>query len=196
MLKINYSLNGVNKWIKPDMNFWNHHWLKVSFIIFTLVLILATTACTSGVVETAPAAVTKFSCQITGSVDASPMEDRVKALVIEAASKGITITGDYPTDVRNQGGEMTLLGNGFKFVFDANGQIVKEQSKLNLFLTDYPVEGGMNLDGSLGMAVDVGGAKVGIKGQVVDGKFTNGEVRKGWLPHIYGVLNGTTDCKV
>jgi hypothetical protein len=91
---------------------------------------------------------------------------------------------------------MTLLGNGFKFVFDANGQIVKEQSKLNLFLTDYPVEGGMNLDGSLGMAVDVGGAKVGIKGQVADGKFINGEVRKGWLPHIYGVLNGTTDCKV
>jgi hypothetical protein len=123
-------------------------------------------------------------------VDAPPIEDRVKALAIEAQSKGITLTGDYATDVRNQGGEMMLIGTQFKFVFDAGCQVDKTQSSLNLFLTDYPVEGGMAPDGSLGMAVDVGGAKVGIKGRVVDGKFVDGEVRKGWLPHIYGVLNG------
>lgn len=132
-----------------------------------------------------------FPCVIEGGVDAPPMEDRVKALAIEAASKGLTITGDYAADVAKQGGEMMLIGNGFKFVFDATGQIVKGDSRLNLFLTDYPVEGGMEANGTLGMAVDVGGAKVGIKGRVVDGKFVEGEVRKGWLPHIYGVLNGT-----
>lgn len=131
-----------------------------------------------------------FPCIIEGSVDAPPMEDRVKALAIEAASKGLTITGDYAADARAQGGEMMLIGSGFKFVFDGAGQIVKSESRLNLFLTDYPVEGGMAPDGSLGMAVDVGGAKVGIKGRVVAGKFVDGEVRKGWLPHIYGVLNG------
>jgi hypothetical protein len=131
-----------------------------------------------------------FPCIIEGSVDAPPMQDRVNALAIEAASKGLTITGDYAADARAQCGEMMLIGSGFKFVFDGTGQIVKGESRLNLFLTDYPVEGGMAPDGSLGMAVDVGGAKVGVKGRVVDGKFVDGEVRKGWLPHIYGVLNG------
>jgi uncharacterized NAD(P)/FAD-binding protein YdhS len=119
------------------------------------------------------------------------MVDRIEALRIEAASKGLTTTGDYAADVRAQGGEMMLIGTQFKFVFDAGCQIDKTQSSLNLFLTDYPVEGGIEQNGVLGMAVDVGGAKVGIKGRVVDGKFIEGEVRKGWLPHIYGVLNGT-----
>lgn len=194
-MKINYSIGGVKKWIAPDMTWWNLHWKKVAVGTTVLFLVLFLTACSSGTYETAAPPTTHFSCSITGSVDASPMQDRVIALAIEAQAKGIPLTGDYTTDVRNQGGEMTLLGNGFKFVFDANGQIVKDQSKLNLFLTDYPVEGGMNLDGTLGMAVDVGGAKVGIKGQTIGGKFINGEVRKGWLPHIYGVLNGSTDCK-
>lgn len=131
-----------------------------------------------------------YPCVIEGSVDMSPMADRVSALAIEAASKGITITGDYATDVAAQGGEMTLCGHGFKFTIDANGQIVKDQSHVNLFAVDYLCEGGMGPDGVLGMAVDVGGAKVGVKGRVVNGKFIDGEVRKGWLPHIYGVLNG------
>lgn len=132
-----------------------------------------------------------YPCVIEGSVDMSPMADRVSALAIEAASKGITITGDYAADVAAQGGEMTLCGHGFKFTIDANGQIVRDQSHVNLFAVDYPCEGGMNPDGTLGISVDVGGAKVGVKGRVVDGKFIEGEVRKGWLPHIWGALNGT-----
>jgi hypothetical protein len=132
-----------------------------------------------------------FPCTITGSVDMSPMEDRVKALAIEAVSKGITITGDYVADYQAQGGEMTLTGNGFRFVFDVNGQIIQSLSHLNLFAVDYPVEGGMFPDGSLGVSVVVGSTKVGVKGQVTNGVFTKGEVRKGQLPHIYGVLNGT-----
>ena len=195
MFKINYSINGVKKYLEPDMSWWTLHWKKVAVATTILFLVLFLAACSSGTYETQPVAATKFSCSIAGSVDAPPMQDQINALAIEAASKGIAITGDYEADKAAQGGGMFLIGNGFKFVFDANGQIVKEQSRLNLFLTDYPVEGGMNLDGTLGMAVDVGGAKVGIKGQATGGKFINGEVRKGWLPHIYGVLNGTTDCK-
>lgn len=132
-----------------------------------------------------------YPCVIEGTLDGSPMADRVKALAIEAASKGIAITGDYAADVAAQGGEMHMVGHGFKFTFDAAGQIVKGDSRCNLFAVDYPVEGGMTPDGSLGMAVDVGGAKVGVKGRVVNGQFVEGEVRKGWLPHIWGALNGT-----
>jgi hypothetical protein len=143
--------------------------------------------------KTVPVSVsTKFyPCVIEGSVDGSPMGDRVKALAIEAEAKGMKITGDYVADYTAQGGEMHLTGHGFKFTFDSNGQIVANQSYVNLFAVDYPCEGGMTPDGILGMAVDVGGAKVGVKGRVIDGKFVDGEVRKGWMPHIYGVLSGT-----
>lgn len=161
-----------------------------------LVIILMLAGCSIGR-EDAPAPVTSSGVAtlcpsvIEGTVDAPPMADRVSALAIEAQSKGIALTGDYATDVRNQGGEMMLIGTSFKFVFDPTCQIDKSQSHLNLFLTNYPVEGGMELNGNLGMAVDVGGAKVGIKGRVVNGVFVDGEVRKGWLPWIYGVLSGT-----
>lgn len=143
--------------------------------------------------DKAPAvAVSKpFPGVIEGTLDASPMADRVKALAIEAASKGIAITGDYAADVAAQGGEMTLLGYSFKFVFDANGKVVEPESHCNLFGVNYPVDGAMSADGQLGMSIIVEAAKVEVRGQVVGGKFVNGTARKGWLPHIYGVLNGT-----
>lgn len=137
-----------------------------------------------------------YPCVIEGSLDGSPMADRVKALAIEAQSKGLTITGDYVADYTAQGGEMHLTGHGFKFTIDATGQIVQGQSHVNLFAVDYPCEGGMNPDGTLGISVVCtdkvtgGVAKLGVKGRVVGGKFMDGEVRKGSLPHIYGVLNG------
>jgi hypothetical protein len=192
MFKINFSYKGVKRWIAPDMEWWGKHWNKVLATAVVLAVVVFVAGCSSGSNEPEPLAVAKLCPSvIEGTVDAPPMADRVKALAIEAQSKGIALTGDYATDVKNQGGEMMLIGTSFKFVFDQTCQVDKSQSHLNLFLTNYPVEGGMELNGNLGMAVDVGGAKVGIKGRVVDGKFVDGEVRKGWLPHIYGVLNGT-----
>jgi hypothetical protein len=130
-----------------------------------------------------------FPCMIEGSIDAPPMEDRVKALAIEAQSKGITITGNYADDVKAQGGEMMLIGYSFKFTFDATGQIIPADSHANLFGTNYPVQGGMTADGTLGMDIVVDTARVQIQGRVVAGKFS-GKAVKSWLPHIYGILNG------
>lgn len=131
-----------------------------------------------------------FPCVIEGTIDAPPMEDRVKALAIEATSKGITITGDYAADVAKQGGEMILIGYSFKFVFDANGQVVSDQSHANLFGVNYPVQGGMEANGTLGMDIIVESARVQIQGKVENAEFVNGKAVKSWLPHIYGVLNG------
>ena len=138
-----------------------------------------------------------FPCVIEGSIDAPPMADRIKALAFEAETKGITITGEYAVDVAKQGGEMMLIGYSFKFVFDATGQIVGADSHANLFGTNYPVQGGMNPDGTLGMDVVVESARVQVQGRVVNGAFINGKAVKTWLfkaghpPHIYGILNGT-----
>ena len=79
----------------------------------------------------------------------------------------------------------------FWFGFDDTCHVIESKSSLNLFLADYPVDGGIDGNGNLGMAVNVGGAKVGIHGQYINGKLVNGKVIKGWLPHIYGVLNET-----
>lgn len=191
---MNFKFKGTEYLIEPDKAWWTKHWKKVAAGIAVVFLVLMLFGCNAGVSSGTPEPI-QFSCSITGTVDAPPMVDRVSALGIEAQSKGIPLTGDYATDVARQGGEMMLIGTSFKFVFNDAGKVIEPQSHLNLFLKDYPVDGGMQPDGNLGMAVDVGGAKVGIKGQVVNGKFINGEVRKGWLPHIYGVLNGTTDCR-
>ena len=188
------TIKGTTYYIEPDKAWWTKHWKKVAGAIAVGVVALMLFGCNAGVSGGTPEP-TQFSCSITGTVDAPPQADRELALAIEAQSKGIALTGDYKADAAKQGGEMILIGSSFKFVFDEAGKVIEPQSHLNLFLKDYPVDGGMQPDGNLGMAVDVGGAKVGIKGQVLNGKFINGEVRKGWLPHIYGVLNGTTDCK-
>lgn len=194
MFKLKYSINGVKRWIAPDPVWWAKYGGKVLALVVVLAVVLFVTGCTSGTNDPAPVTSSDVAmlCPsvIEGTVDAPPMIDRVRALAIEAQSKGLTLTGNYANDVAVQGGEMMLIGTSFKFVFDPTCQIDKSQSHLNLFLTNYPVEGGMELNGNLGMAVDVGGAKVGIKGRVVNGQFVEGEVRKGWLPHIYGVLNG------
>jgi hypothetical protein len=186
--KVKSSVDGTP--YKFDMLNWKRFFPVVAIVVL---LTVALVACSSGDAPTPPATASSALCPSTiqGTVDAPPIADRVSALAIEAQSKGIALTGDYAQDVRNQGGEMMLIGTQFKFVFDAGCQIDKSQSSLNLFLTDYPVEGGMEANGTLGMAVDVGGAKVGIKGRVVNGQFVEGEVRKGWLPHIYGVLTGS-----
>ena len=138
-----------------------------------------------------------YPCVIEGSVDGSPMANRIEALAIEAAAKGMVITGDYVADYQAQGGEMHLTGSGFKFTIDGTGQIVQGQSHVNLFAEDWPCEGGMNPDGTLGISIVVadkktgGVAKVGVEGRVVSGKFIDGKARKGVMPHIWGALNGT-----
>lgn len=138
-----------------------------------------------------------FPCVIEGKIDAPPMADRVSALAKEAATKEIVITGDYAKDVAKQGGEMMIVGESFKFVFDATGQVDKSQSHANLFRVNYPVAGGMEANGTLGMDVVVDTARVQVQGKVTNGQFTNGKVVKTWLfvegqpPHIYGILNGT-----
>ena len=131
-----------------------------------------------------------FPCVIEGTIDAPPMADRVTALAIEAQSKGITITGDYATDVAKQGGEMMLLGS-YRFQLDDKGGVTGD-SWMKLFNDDkYPITGGMAGDGTLGMDANFGGAIVNIRGRVVDGKLQGGRAYKSWLPHIGGILKGT-----
>lgn len=163
-------------------------------IILAIIGVIAFFAVKSSKKEKAEAGVVleqgaPYPCVLEGSIDMSPLEDRKKALAIEAVSKNITITGDYAADVAAQGGEMTLVG-AFKFTLDANGQQIPAASFINLFGVEYPVSGGMRPDGVLGMTGEIGGARVGIEGFVKDGVYHNGKVIKGWLPHIYGVLNG------
>jgi hypothetical protein len=177
--------------LKFDESNWRKYASYGAGVIFLIIIALLISGCSEGDQAVVEAPSKQCPSVMVGTVDAPPMEDRVKALAIEAQSKGIQLTGDYATDVRNQGGEMMLIGTGFRFEFDDTCHVIESKSSLNLFLADYPVDGGIDGNGNLGMAVNVGGAKVGIHGQYINGKLVNGKVIKGWLPHIYGVLNET-----
>ena len=131
-----------------------------------------------------------YPCVLEGSIDMSPMEDRKKALAIEAIGKGITITGDYAADVAAQGGEMTLVG-AFKFTIDATGQRVDSQSFVNLFGKEYPITGGIEPSGKIGIGGAGGAGGTSITGSVAGSQLVNGRIHKGLMPHIYGVMNGT-----
>lgn len=139
----------------------------------------------------APAQVSKplFPCVIEGTIDHPPYEDKLKALQIEAASKGLTMTGDYRTDYLAQGGEMALAGN-FKIILNANSSVVNEGSHFNLFGSiANEITGGADGNGVLGMDASFKGAIINIRGKISNGKLENGKAIKSWLPHIYGIMN-------
>ena len=165
------------------------HWKAISATMAAIVLTFMLAGCDVGR-EDAPVTAAKFCPSVmVDSIDMSPYEDRVKALAIEAQSKGITITGDYAADVAAQGGEMTLVG-AVRVEVDSNCQVVSAGSWMSLFNADrYPITGGIDPQGNLGMDANFGGAIVNIRGQIVDGKVTNGKALKSWLPHIYGVFD-------
>jgi len=175
-----------------ELKFDRSKWVKYApaglIGLFLIVIAIALSACSSD----EPAAVVQPSCPVVieASLGASPYEDRVKALAIEAESKGIQITGDYATDVRNQGGEMTLLGYNTTLTFDSSCRIVLANSHGNLFGVDYPIrEGGfIEPDGKFkDLYINVEGALVTITGQLTGDKVVGSEAHKSWLWHIFGV---------
>lgn len=167
------------------------HWKILVGALAVLLLCIALAGCDIGVSDNPqPTATAPCPSVIEGTIDAPPMADRVTALAIEAKSKGLTLTGDYTTDYSAQGGEMILLGS-YRFQFDEKCGVAGD-SWMKLFNDDkYPITGGMAGDGTLGMDANFGGAIVNIRGRVVDGKLQDGRAIKSWLPHIYGILNGT-----
>ena len=136
-----------------------------------------------------------FPCVIEGTIDPPPHEDRIKARNIEAASKGIAITSDEAHNNSVQGGGgldggMYLVG-AFKFTIDAQGQRVDAESFVNIFNVEYPITGGIEPSGKIGIGGDGGAGGTSITGAIVNGQLVNGRIHKGLKPHIFGVLNGT-----
>jgi hypothetical protein len=172
-----------------------HHWVFIAAIVIAFIAYRAKKLGYFDKKDNAEAGVVvdqgmPFPCVLEGSIDMSPMPDRVKALAIEAVKKGITITGDYAADVAAQGGEMTLVG-AFKFTIDATGQRVDAESFVNLFGVEYPITGGVEASGMIGIGGAGGAGGTSVVGQIVGGKIVDGKIFKGLMPHIWGKLNGT-----
>lgn len=177
--------------LKFDESNWRKYAPYGAGVIFLIIIAFLISGCSSS--DDPPAVAQPQMCPVVieATLGASPYEDRVKALAIEAEGKGIQITGDYATDVRNQGGEMTLLGYNTTLTFDGNCRVVMAESHGNLFGHDYPIrEGGfIEPDGKFkDLYINVEGALVTITGQLVDRQLVGGEVHKSWLWHIFGRL--------
>ena len=162
-----------------------------AFFIFLGVLLVAGYLYKQNKKTEAPAVVKAlYPCVIEGTIDHSPYADKLKALQIEAASKGLTMTGDYTTDYLAQGGEMTLAGN-FKIILDEKGNVVNNGSHFNLFGSlANEITGAADANGVLGMDANFGGAIINIRGRIVGSTLVDGKAIKSWLPHIWGIMNG------
>ena len=44
-MKINFSINGVKRYIEPDYVWWAKHWKKVAIVVGVLVLVFSLSGC-------------------------------------------------------------------------------------------------------------------------------------------------------
>lgn len=191
MFKVNYSLNGIKRWIAPDPVWWSKHWAVVAGAVL-LVLLFVLAGCSGGTTTVAPVAQTCFPVVLEGNVDMPGHEDRIIARNKELVSHGYGISGDEARDNAVGGGGapdggMWLAGS-YHFEIDANGQQIPDKSWLKLFSDEkYPVTGGVTANCDIAMG-SIGG--VDIRGKIADGKSTGKVMHGDGKTWIYGNMVG------
>lgn len=202
MFKINYSLNGIKRWISPDKVWWYKNYGKFA-LCFSLVLLtlVMCTGCNIGMedtVETKPVAQTCFPIILEGNVDMPGHEERILSRDRELVTNGfgVQVTNDSTIDTERNNrvggggapdGGMWLAGS-YHFEIDANGQQIPEKSWLKLFSdTQYPVTGGVTANCDIAMG-SIGG--VDIRGKIADGRSTGKVMHGDGKVHIYGNMVG------
>ena len=193
-MKINYSLNGVKRWIAPDTIWWSKNYGKAA-LVFSLVLasVVMLSGCNVGksdtVVTTAQAC---FPIILEGNVDMPNHEERIIARNKELVTNGHGVSGNEARDNAVGGGGapdggMWLAGS-YHFEIDANGQQIPGKSWLKLFSdTEYPVTGGVTANCDIAMG-SIGG--VDIRGKIADGKSTGRVMHGDGKVWIYGNMVG------
>ena len=195
MFKINYSINGVKRWIAPDPVWWGKHGVTVLGGAAVLVLLLLLAACSSGTATVAPMA---QSCEglYTATVEMPDHATRIASRNISLVNAGYTVTGDDSIDNSRLGGGTP--DGGIYLSGSVNwktGPLVGTQCPViggmaEIFGYQFAVNGAMN-DPSKNTEFGIGyegGPIVGI----FNGKAFTGKLIEGGNPYVHGVLtNGT-----
>jgi hypothetical protein len=195
MFKINYSINGVKRWIAPDMVFWDKYWKAAAGAVIALVIVLFMTACTSGVVETA-APTPIFNCQgsYLGNYDPPSHEERIRLRNQSLTLRGIEIVVDEEVNNKNAGGGAPdggiWMGGSYQFETDVNCNITKG-STMVFYSYPYDIGGSIKQDRTFNLTWSGSGSAGRMDGKVelnntISGTFHHPAPED----YIYGVLSG------
>ncbi len=202
-MKINYSINGVKRWIAPDPVWWAKYWKIVAGVVSAVVLVLLMVGCSSGSSEPAPVSTACYPAVIEGNVNMPPMADVLLAACIDVQEAGLFVEGmtgeqcaalaSTPlSNANNFGGGGAYGGRyltgSYHFEIDANGQQIADKSWLKLFSDGkYPVTGGITPACVIAMG-SIGGVQ--ISGSVASGKPVGRVLHGDGKHHIYGAMDG------
>lgn len=195
MFKINYSINGVKRWIAPDMEWWGKHWDKVLAFVVMAAVVLFVAGCSSGTVTPPPAAVA--NCQGTYVGGYSPPEhaERIRLRNLSLERRGISVTGNEAIDNGNAGGGdpdggIYMVGS-FAFETDVNCNVVKGQTMV-FHAYEYAIGGTVQPDGTFNLTWSGQGSAGEMRGKVeADNSITGNFYHPAPDSFVYGVLSGT-----
>jgi hypothetical protein len=87
-MKINFSINGVKKYIEPDYEWWAKHWKTVAIVAAVVVFAFAVSGCASGGNQAYTAAHKSASDRGIAEAQARADSDKTLALAVASAAKG------------------------------------------------------------------------------------------------------------
>lgn len=195
MFKINYSVNGIKRWIGPDPIWWGKHWVKVAIAAIAVVAVFMLAGCSYGRSDTVPTQ-TVLACQgsYIGNYDPPSHEERIRLRNLSLTGRGMAITGDDAVDNKNAGGGDPdggiWMGGSFKFETDAACNIIKSQT-LIFYSYEYSINGQVASDGSFKLVWSGQGSAGEMFGKVNADSSISGEFHHPAPDNfVYGVLNG------
>jgi hypothetical protein len=194
-MKINYSTNGVKKYIEPDTVWWDKHWKKVTAVVAVIFLVLFLTACSRGNVETTPVVPT-FNCQgsYIGNYNPPEHDERIRLRNQSLTLRGIAIVADEEVNNKNAGGGAPdggiWMGGSYQFETDVNCNVIKG-STMVFYAYPYDLGGTVNKDRSFNLTWSGSGSAGDMKGRIEENNTVSGKFHHpAPEDYIYGVLNG------
>ena len=195
MFKIKYSINGVKRWIAPDMEWWNKNWKITTGVLLVSLLVLSLSACSTGIEEVTPPTPV-FNCQgsYAGNYDPPPHEERIRLRNQSLKLRGIALTGNDAVDNAATGGGSPdggiFMTGSYNFQTDANCNITKG-STLVFGAYPYDINGVVKPDRTFNLTWSGSGSAGRMDGKVelnntISGSFFHPAPED----YIYGVLNG------
>ena len=194
MLKINYSINGVKRWIAPDMAWWGKHWDKVLAAVVVAAVVLFVAGCSSGTVAPAPVVVANCQGSYVGSYGPPEYEERIRLRNLSLENRGIAVTGNPETDNTNAGGGAPdggiWMGGSYAFETDVNCNVTSGKT-LIFYAYEYDIGGTVQKDGTFNLTWSGQGSIGEMRGKVVDNNITGQFFHPAPDNFVYGVLSGT-----
>lgn len=197
MFKINYSVNGVKRWIAPDMVWWGKHWDKVLAAVVMLAVVLFVVGCSGGKQEPPAPVVTAVNCHgsYVGSYGPPDHDERIRLRNLSLSNRGIAVTADEAENNRNAGGGDPdggiWMGGSYAFETDANCNVTSGKT-LIFYAYEYSIGGTVGKDGVFNLTWQGQGSAGDMKGKVdATGNITGQFFHPAPDNFVYGVLSGT-----